>query len=76
MEGLLAMWNITKQILIVLVEENPKKAGSASRERFNLYRHGMTSQEAKEAGVTGEDLRHDLEKGFIKFITPADFQTK
>ena len=70
------MWNITEQILIVLVEENPKEPGGAAGERFNLYRHGMTRQEAKDAGVTARDLRHDLKKGFIKFITPADFQTK
>ena len=70
------MWNITEPVIIVLVEENPKKPGSAARERLDRYRHGMTCQEAKEAGVTARDLRHDQKRGFIKFITPADFQTK
>ena len=70
------MWNITDPVLIVLVEKNPKKAGSAARERFDFYRHGMTRQEARAAGVTARDLRHDEKHGFIKFITPADFQTK
>ena len=36
MEGLLAMWNMTEPVLIVLVEENPKQPGSAARERFAL----------------------------------------
>ena len=70
------MWNITEPVLIVLVEENPKKPGSASRKRFDLYRHGMTRQEAKAAGLRTEDFRWDQDHGYIKFITPADFQTK
>ena len=70
------MWNITEPVIIVLVEENPKQPGSASRKRFDLYRHGMTRQEAKAAGLRTEDFRWDEKRGFIKFITPADFKTK
>lgn len=49
------------------VEGNPKREGTASYERFALYREeGMTVQQALDAGVTRADLRHDTLKGFIE----------
>ena len=64
------MWNITEQVLIVLVEKNPKKAGSGAGEGFDLYRHGMTRQEARTAGLRTEDFRWDEKRIFIKFRPP------
>ena len=39
MEGLLAMWNMTEPVIIVLVEENPKKAGVAARDLRHDQQH-------------------------------------
>jgi len=49
-------------------ENNPKRAGSASAERFALYKDGMTVEEALNAGVTSTDINHDVGKGFIKLV--------
>ena len=50
----------------VLVKENPKREGSASYDRFELYSDCKTVQDFKDAGGTSADLRHDEEKGFIE----------
>ena len=50
------MWNMTEPVLLVLVEENPKKAGSAARERFDLYRHGFIKFVTPADFKTKEDL--------------------
>lgn len=50
----------------LLVKENPKREGSASYERFDLYFDCKTAQDFKDAGGTAADLRHDEEKGFIE----------
>lgn len=47
------------------VENNPKRAGSASHARFASYTDGMTVGQALEAGITAADLAHDQKKGFI-----------
>lgn len=60
----------------VLVDANPKRAGGASRERFGLYRTGMTVGAYLDACVALEgnakkrhkylsDLTWDTERGFI-----------
>lgn len=45
---------------------NPKRMGSASYERYNFYKEGMTVQEFITAGGTAGDVKHDVSKGFIK----------
>lgn len=45
---------------------NPKKQGSASYDRFALYRVGMTVDEFVRAGGTIADVKWDAERGFIK----------
>lgn len=47
-------------------ENNPKRAGSASHDRFALYKDGMTIGAAIEAGVKSEDIAWDVKKGFIE----------
>lgn len=49
----------------LLVSENPKKAGSATHDRFELYKNGVLVGELKAKGVTGEDLRWDIDHNFI-----------
>jgi len=50
----------------ILVEENPKREGSKTFERFKLYRNGMTVKQALEKGVTSADIRYDVEHEYIK----------
>lgn len=51
---------------IVFVGPNPKKVGSASHARFELYRVGMTVSEFVAAGGTTGDVAWDAPRGFIK----------
>lgn len=53
----------------VLVKENPKRAGSASHDRFELYTKNKTIQEYFDAGGSQKDLNWDMDKGFIEFKT-------
>lgn len=46
-------------------DNNPKRAGSKSAERFASYTNGMTVEAALAAGVTTADLDYDTNKGFI-----------
>jgi len=53
--------------VISYVGPNPKKAGSASFDRFALYKVGMTVSEFLAAGGTMGDVKWDAERSFIKF---------
>ena len=46
-------------------ENNPKRAGSQSAERFALYVNGMSVDQAVAAGLTRGDLANDVDKKFI-----------
>lgn len=50
----------------VLVEENPKKAGSASRERFEHYFKAKTVGDFLAAGGTYADVAYDVGRAHIK----------
>ena len=52
--------------LTLLVEENPKKQGSKSRERFEAYFKASTVGEALRGGITYQDIVYDIGHGFIK----------
>jgi hypothetical protein len=51
------------QRITLLARENPKRG--ASRERFALYRDGMSVGEALAAGITRGDLKWDTDRDFI-----------
>lgn len=51
--------------ITVLVSENPKKKGSASHGRFELYSNGIKVSTALERGVTRADVSWDVRHGFI-----------
>lgn len=53
-------------IVTVLAKENPKRAGSDSARRFELWKPGRPLRESLEAGVTAADARWDLKHGFIR----------
>tara|TARA_R110000737_G_scaffold328482_1_gene343209 strand:- start:308 stop:814 length:507 start_codon:yes stop_codon:yes gene_type:complete len=50
---------------IATVADNPKRAGSASHARYELYTVGDTVSEAIAKGLTAGDIKHDSGKGFI-----------
>ncbi len=52
--------------LTLMVEENPKKKGSKSADRFNGYTGADTVGAALAAGVTYQDIAYDVGRGFIK----------
>lgn len=49
-------------------ENNPKRAGSASHDRFAMYEDGMTIGAAIEKGVKTDDIAWDTKKGFIEVV--------
>lgn len=57
-------------VIRLRVAENPKRAGSPSHRRFELYREGMTVKEFLKAGGRRADLAWDVEKGWIAVEAP------
>jgi hypothetical protein len=55
-----------KQTIQVNRLENPKRKGSASAKRFELYRNGMTVAEFLKAGGTRGDLNWDVSHEHIE----------
>lgn len=49
-------------------ENNPKKQGSASADRFAKYVDGQTVAEAKAAGVVNGDFANDTDRGYISIV--------
>jgi hypothetical protein len=52
-------------------KNNPKRANSASADRFNLYKGGMTIEKTLAAGVTSGDILFDSDPK-RKFIEITD----
>ncbi len=57
--------------VITALAANPKRPGSASYDRFELYRVGMTVNEALAAGVRRADIKYDSERSFITLEAKA-----
>ena len=47
-------------------ENNPKRVGSKSAERFAFYTNDMTVEEASKAGVQAADFQYDVNKKYIR----------
>jgi len=70
----------SNRVIRLLIDHNPKKF--ASRERFALYRDGMTVYEYRMAcrelqggnawSVADSDIDHDVRKGFIRIEINAN----
>ena len=62
--------------IVVLADKNPKKLGTAGRDRFAVYRTGMTVKEYMEHKAVGKfaaaDLRWDLDRKFIKVVSSSE----
>lgn len=56
--------------IITFVTPNPKRPGSASHTRFELYKVNMTVTQAIDAGLTTGDIVHDSSRGFITLTNP------
>ena len=54
-----------------LSSENSPKKGDASKQRWSVYRDGMTVKEALDAGLTRSNIRKDRRAGFITVTNPA-----
>ena len=54
------------QPIKVLVAENPKKEGSAARERFQHYFNSKTVGDYLAAGGTYQDIAYDIGRLFIQ----------
>lgn len=52
--------------IVFVSPTNPKREGTASWDRFNHYKVGMTIDEFVKAGGTMGDVKWDAERGFIK----------
>lgn len=61
--------------VIVVLRSNPKMAGTAGFARYAVYESGMTVAaylSHKSIGKFGRaDIRWDLDRGFIRIVTPA-----
>ncbi len=54
-----------RQIIKLLVDENPKRVGTKSHERFKLYTNGMTVYSFISAGGTRADVNWDVAHEYI-----------
>ena len=54
----------------LLVQSNPKRAGSDPHRRFDLYLPDQPVQLSLDAGVTAADVRWDISHNFIELIAP------
>ena len=52
---------------ILFIEDNPKRPGTQSYERYERYKHATTIGKALEYGMTTADLRYDLTEGFARY---------
>ena len=59
-----------ESVIDIVVTENPKRPGSASFDRFALYRNGMTVAQYLEAGGHRSDLNWDESRDFIRITRP------
>eukprot|EP00933_Yihiella_yeosuensis_P069681 TRINITY_DN7649_c0_g1_i1.p1 TRINITY_DN7649_c0_g1~~TRINITY_DN7649_c0_g1_i1.p1 ORF type:complete len:269 (+),score=59.41 TRINITY_DN7649_c0_g1_i1:116-922(+) len=50
---------------ILFVQENPKRSGSTSWDRYEAYKKGKTVKEAMQLGAAKGDILHDWKKGFF-----------
>lgn len=51
--------------VVASVEPNPKKPGSQAHFRYEFWKVGATVEECLRAGLAREDVRWDVEKGFV-----------
>ena len=71
-------------VIRVLVEKNPKRAGSLAHQKFALLKNEMTPAEyvaleaehALDRPWAGRELKHFIEKGFVELCVPLPGGTR
>lgn len=59
-----------KAIITFVADPNPKRNNTLARERYALYRVGMTVAEYIAAGGRSGDVNHDVAEGYITLQLP------
>lgn len=59
--------------IVQAVVPNPKRPGSASFSRFEVWQVGMSVTEARAAGLSTADVSWDVSRGFVSLVLPQDF---
>jgi hypothetical protein len=59
-----------KAIITYVAVPNPKRKNTLARERYELYRNGMTVAEYIAAGGRSGDVNHDAAEGHITLELP------
>jgi hypothetical protein len=59
-----------KAIISLVTMPNPKRNNTLARERYELYRVGMTVAEYIAAGGRSGDVNHDIAEGYIAVTMP------
>lgn len=54
--------------VVASVVANPKRQGTPSYDRFNIWKVGMTVDEAIQLGMKREDVKWDWERKFVTFV--------
>ena len=57
-------------VIVKVSKENPRKEGTHGWNSWNLLKEGMTVAEYAAAGGRGNDLRWDIDKGFVTLEEP------
>ena len=55
---------------ILVQQQNPKRKGSKSAARYEIYKSATTLQDYYALGGTKADARHDLKRGFLQAHCP------
>lgn len=58
--------------VIVRVDPNPKRVGTAAHDRYQLYAVGLTVEQVRSAGITPADIDYDTRRGHIELALPQD----
>ena len=61
-----------KDMFITFDQSNPKRGGTASHQRYELYKKGRSIREALELGMTPADLKHDLLNNFARYLRKGE----
>jgi len=49
-------------------QNNPKKIGSQTHYRYEVYKKSKTVGDAKDKGSTAADFKEDRKKGFVQIL--------
>lgn len=59
-----------KQVITLVMKDNPKRVKSEAHKRYELYRKAKTVGDFLQAGGTALDIRYDKAAGYIRLAKP------